>query len=212
MVSEHVNQQKEDEIEKDLKRVLGGEGMKEQQEDGAIRDNDDDEEEGRKAYLMYIGEDDSEVEEMVAGEFYEGPSNSFVEMEEEEAPSEEGSPTQQKHGWFRGKRESGNEGEGALNELQAVFQQNEGDMPALFQQDEGNMEQEQDEGKEEDTKTVTVQWNNKLHTTLRVTCSAGYGLYRIQSVFISRAKDRLFRFYCKRVRAFSVCDFSQCLH
>ena len=198
-VGEHVYLQLEDEDGKGPNGALGegmqfGDGTMEQQEGGADDGAIMDEEEGRRVYLMYMGSEDSEVEEMIAGEYLEGPSETFLEMEEAQPEEGEGNPAEQRHhhhSWFpRGKRESEDEDNGAtLRELKALFQQREGEM------------EEEEEGKEGESDTVMVQWNNKYHSTLRVVCSAGYGLYRMRSVFNYKAKDRLFLFNCKRVRA-----------
>ena len=170
------------------------EGMREQQEevpfhakDGAIQDDDDDEdeEEEQKAYLM--GEDDSEVEEMVAGEFYEGPSNSFVEMEDEEVPPEDdedlGIPTGQHHFKIHrlvGKRSAEDD---TLSDLEGFLQQKEGEGGVVYGGDA----------------IISQRWNNKLHGPVSVQCSAGFGLYQMQSVFNTNARDRQFLFKCKRV-------------
>ena len=68
--------------------------------------------------------------------------------------------------------------------------------------DDGMVFTAQDGGKEggEDS-TAVAQWNNRWDGPLRVICPAGYGLYRVYSVHNNHREDRLFRWYCKRVRS-----------
>ena len=143
----------------------------------------DNEGEGQRANLMYMSEDDTEVEEQIAGEFFEGPSESFMEMEqtppEDDEDGQEDSPSEQHHhrNWFpRGKRSV----EDALVDLESIPQDGEVDGG------EGNA-------------VVMAQWNNNLHGRVSVVCPAGLGLFHMQSAFYSAQKDRRFLFSCKRV-------------
>jgi hypothetical protein len=156
------------------------EGMGEQQQEDAPLSSENgailDEEEGRRVYLMHMG---TEVEEQIAGEFYEAPGDSFVNMEEVPPEDDEdmGGPTEQHHHKFKiGKRSANDD---TLSDLEVFLQQEEGGV--------GN------------GGSVTVQWNNKLHEGVSVTCEAGFGLHHMRSVFSSGAQDRLFLFSCKRV-------------
>ena len=131
--------------------------------------------------------EDSEVEEMVAGEFYEGPSNNFVEMEDEEVPPEDdedlGIPTGQRHFKIHrlvGKRSAEDD---TLSDLEGFLQQKEGEGGVVYGGDA----------------IISQRWNNKLHGPVSVQCSAGFGLYQMQSVFNTNARDRQFLFKCKRV-------------
>ena len=51
-----------------------------------------------------------------------------------------------------------------------------------------------------DDSKAMVQWNNGWRRNFRVICRAGYGIFGMQSVQNHHIGDRLFRFYCKRVR------------
>ncbi|CAI8037024.1 hypothetical protein GBAR_LOCUS20721 [Geodia barretti] len=160
------------------------EGMGEQQQEDALLSSEDgaipDEEEGRRVYLMHLG---TEVEEQIAGEFYEAPGDSFVKMEEVPPEDDEdmGGPTEQHHHKFKiGKRSADDD---TLSELEVFLQQKE---------------EEGDKGVGYGG-SVTVQWNNKLHEPMSVTCGAGFALYHMRSVFNAGAQDRQFLFGCKRV-------------
>ena len=97
-------------------------------------------------------------------------------------------------------------------ELEALLQQDDEDEGMVFAtQDDKDTNQpsldreelvlaEQDGDEEEGGGTAVAQWNNRWNGPLRVVCPAGQGLYRIYSIHDNGREDRLFRWYCKRVR------------
>ena len=75
-----------------------------------------------------------------------------------------------------------------------VFETQDGDDGMAFTAQDGGKEGGEDS-------TAVAQWNNRWDGPLRVICPAGYGLYRVYSVHNNHREDRLFRWYCKRVRS-----------
>ena len=97
-------------------------------------------------------------------------------------------------------------------ELEGLLQQDDEDEGMVFatQDDEDtnqpSLDREelvlaaQDGDEEEGGGTAVAQWNNRWDGPLRVVCPAGQGLYRVYSIHNNGRQDRLFRWYCKRVR------------
>ena len=86
----------------------------------------------------------------------------------------------------------GDDGNENNEELEAILQQMDNYVEAIIAQYSGNGTKQEDE-------TAVSQWNNKLKGPLRVKCSAGYGLYYVYSLFNKGKRDRVFRWYCKKV-------------
>ena len=123
-------------------------------------------------YLMAMG-DDSVEEQLIGGEFFEGPADSTTD---DDGLRGKGGPSMQSHWFRRGKRSEGEDGVAA-------------DLERLLSEDS--------EGRE----TAVAQWNNQVHKLLSVQCPVGFGLHQMRSAYNTAAMDRQFLFTCKRVRA-----------